>query len=135
MSKRLASVAVAMGLSWTSGALAQEGKGLWGVYDRSLKGAKYIDLTHVIAPNIPVWYGFGPSKFEPTEAPIDIDGLARKGDAYTYPKHGFEATHSRGSTGSFPRARSSSSAPTGRRPGPIPSWPPAGPSPACRSTR
>jgi hypothetical protein len=28
---------------------------LWQVYDRSLKGAKYIDLTHTITPSIPVW--------------------------------------------------------------------------------
>ena len=68
MRKRVASFVMAIGLSWTSGALAQQGKGLWSVYDRSLKGAKYIDLTHVIAPNIPVWHGFGPSKFEPAEA-------------------------------------------------------------------
>ena len=93
MRKRIASFAMAIGLSWTSGALAQQGKGLWSVYDRSLKGAKYIDLTHVIAPNIPVWHGFGPSKFEPAEAATDIDGLARKGDAFTYGKHGVEATH------------------------------------------
>jgi kynurenine formamidase len=92
MSKQVASFAVAIGLSWTSGALAQDGKGLWSVYDRSLKGAKYVDLTHVIAPNIPVWYGFGPSKFEPAEAGTDIEGLARKGEAFTYAKHGVEAT-------------------------------------------
>jgi len=26
-----------------------------------LDDAKYIDLTHTIAPDVPVWYGFGPS--------------------------------------------------------------------------
>ena len=28
--------------------------GLWTVYERSLKDAKYIDLTHTLAPSIPV---------------------------------------------------------------------------------
>jgi kynurenine formamidase len=58
---------------------------LWPVYEASLKGAKYIDLTHKIAPDIPVWYGFGPSKFAPS-----VD--AKTGKAYAYGKDGFEAT-------------------------------------------
>ena len=147
------------------------------------EGAKYIDLTHVIAPNIPVWHGFGPSKFEPAEAATDIDGFARKGDAFTLrearrrsdplrsrDRPARHAARSAGPLGAripldrraaadlrraparrrlhrgqgrrtswispagrrhrgfreeardaFRRARSSSSAPTGRRPGPIPS--------------
>ncbi len=60
--------------------------GLWGVYDRALKGAKYIDLSHVIAPDIPVWYGFGASRFAPTVDP-------KSGQPYSYAKDGFEATH------------------------------------------
>ena len=59
--------------------------GLWQVYDQSLKGAKYIDLTHTITPSIPVWRGFGPSKFAPTVDP-------KTGRPYTYDKDGFEAT-------------------------------------------
>ena len=39
---------------------AQE-PGLWRVYNETLKGAKYVDLTHTITPNIPVWAGFGKS--------------------------------------------------------------------------
>ena len=35
------------------------GKGLWKVYDKSLSQAIYVDLTHSISPNIPVWTGFG----------------------------------------------------------------------------
>ena len=58
MSKYIAGIAVILGLSSSSGALAQDG--LWSVYDHSLKGAKYIDLKQVIAPNIPEGYGFGP---------------------------------------------------------------------------
>jgi kynurenine formamidase len=92
MSKRVASVALVFGLS-ASAAMAQDDKQLWSVYDEALKSAKYIDLTHVIGPNVPVWYGFGPSKFEPTKAGADIEGYARKGDAFSYAKHGFEATN------------------------------------------
>ena len=45
--------------------------GLWQVYDQSLKGAKYIDLTHTLTPSIPVWAGFGPAKFGATVHPDD----------------------------------------------------------------
>ncbi len=59
---------------------------LWQVYQRSLKSAKYVDLTHAIAPSIPVWSGFAPSKFTPTINP-------KTGKPYTYKEDGFEATH------------------------------------------
>ncbi len=59
---------------------------LWQVYQQSLKDAKYVDLTHAIAPSIPVWEGFGSSTFEPTLNP-------KTGKPYTYKDDGFEATH------------------------------------------
>ncbi len=59
--------------------------GLWQVYEQSFKTAKYIDLTHTIAPAIPVWKGFGPSEFSPAVDPATHA-------AYTYAKDGFEAT-------------------------------------------
>jgi kynurenine formamidase len=59
--------------------------GLWQVYDNTLKGAKYVDLTHTITPSIPVWAGFGPSKFSPTLNPAT-------GQPYSYATDGFEAT-------------------------------------------
>lgn len=65
---------------------AHAADGLWGVYDHALKGARYIDLTHTIGPDIPVWYGFGPSKFMPAVDP-------KTGQPYTYAKDGFAATH------------------------------------------
>ena len=43
MSQRVAGVVVMLRLSWASGALGQDGKGLWSVYDQSLKGAKCAD--------------------------------------------------------------------------------------------
>ncbi|HEX4996806.1 MAG TPA: cyclase family protein [Terriglobia bacterium] len=58
---------------------------LWRVYDDALKNARYIDLTHTIAPDIPVWKGFGPSRFGPAVDP-------KTGRAYAYAKDGFEAT-------------------------------------------
>jgi len=58
---------------------------LWQVYTQSLKRARYVDLTHTITPNMPVWKGFGPAKFEPTINPDT-------GKPYTYANDGFEAT-------------------------------------------
>ena len=71
---------------------AAEDNSLWQVYEQSLKGAKYVDLTHTITPKIPVWAGFAASSFAPAKAGSDIEGYAKKGEAYAYAKHGFEAT-------------------------------------------
>lgn len=65
---------------------------LWTLYEQTLKQAKYVDLTHTITPNIPVWAGFGPSTFAPAKAGISVDGYVKKGQAYQYAKQGFEAT-------------------------------------------
>lgn len=59
--------------------------GLWQVYEQSLKSAKYIDLTHTLAPSIPVWAGFGPATFGPTINP-------KTNEPYQYATDGFEAT-------------------------------------------
>jgi len=58
---------------------------LWSVYDDALKDAKYIDLTHTIEPNTPVWHGFEPSRFGQTVNP-------ETGTPYTYQTDGFEAS-------------------------------------------
>jgi kynurenine formamidase len=58
---------------------------LWQVYEQSLKGAKYVDLTHEITPQTPVWAGFGPSTFGPTLNPAN-------GKPYSFKTDGFEAT-------------------------------------------
>lgn len=67
---------------------------LWSVYDQSLKNAKYIDLTHTLTPSIPMWQGFGPTRFEPTINP-------KTGKPYTYSQDGFEATRYTLSTDQF----------------------------------
>jgi len=89
----LLSIAAALGLdSSAKGTQRSHSNGnlgeapLWHVYQESLKGAKYVDLTHKINPHIPVWHGFGPSRFMPTVDP-------KTGRAYTYKQDGFEATH------------------------------------------
>jgi kynurenine formamidase len=73
---------VAMSLSCSH----QSDPPLWRVYENSLKTAKYVDLTHTITPSIPVWAGFGASKFAPTVNPAT-------NKPYAYDKDGFEATH------------------------------------------
>ncbi len=95
MNVRGAIVALVVGLSSASSGCAHRDahRDLWSVYDKELKRARYIDLTHVIGPNVPVWSGFGPSNFEPAKAGADVEGLASKGDPFTYAKHGFEATN------------------------------------------
>jgi len=64
---------------------------LWTVYERSLRAAKYVDLTHAVTPSIPVWHGFGPSSFAATTNPAT-------GQPYRYARDGFEATAYRLST-------------------------------------
>jgi len=77
-------LALALFLASTATASAKQ-PALWKVYDNSLRGAKYIDLTHTIKPDIPVWSGFGPATFAPAFSKID-------GHTFTYAKDGFEAT-------------------------------------------
>jgi len=79
----LLSAGATLGAHRSVGALAP---GLWGVYAQTLAHAKYIDLTHTIEPNSPVWHGFAPSHFAPTTNP-------ENGKPYTYKDDGFEATH------------------------------------------
>jgi kynurenine formamidase len=95
----LFSLVAAMGrelTAWAAPLPAKEAQetSLWTVYEQSLKGAKYVDLTHRINPHIPVWHGFGPSKFMPT-----VDPATNR--PYTYQKDGFEATHYDLSTDQF----------------------------------
>jgi kynurenine formamidase len=70
---------------------ADTAPGLWPAYDAALRSAKYVDLTHTITPQIPVWEGFGPPVFSPAVAGRDIPGVVKRGERFTYEKHGFEA--------------------------------------------
>jgi kynurenine formamidase len=83
--KRAAVVAVLALAAVPATASAARAPGLWQVYDQSLRQARYIDLTHEITPNMPVWKGFGPATFSAAADPAT-------GTPYTYAKDGFEAT-------------------------------------------
>jgi kynurenine formamidase len=82
---RAAGLAAALALI-AAGAAGAATPPLWRIYNDSLRGARYVDLTHRITPSIPVWAGFGASQFSPAINPAT-------GKAYTYRADGFEATH------------------------------------------
>ncbi len=58
---------------------------MWQGYEQYFKNAKYVDMTHVISPSMPVWDGFGPPVFAPAINPLS-------GRPYSYKEEGFEAT-------------------------------------------
>jgi kynurenine formamidase len=93
----LAVGAYAVGVSQNAApAVAQKGSqvNLWQTYQDVLTKARYISLSHVLAPTQPVWKGFGPSTFSPTVDPAT-------GKPYTFAESGFEATHYDISTDQF----------------------------------
>jgi kynurenine formamidase len=65
---------------------------LWDFYDSTLKNAKYIDLTHALAPGGPIGEGFSDFTVGPTLAGVSIPGLINKGEAFTYEKLGVAIT-------------------------------------------
>jgi kynurenine formamidase len=85
-----AAAALALAIPATAGAQVD----LWQVYSQALSKARYIDLTHAITPNMPVWKGFSPATFGPSVDPLT-------GQPYTYAKDGFEATRYSLSTDQF----------------------------------
>jgi kynurenine formamidase len=86
MRSRIGGVAlVAAAVALVVPATASAQSDLWKVYEQTLSKARYIDLTHTITPNQPVWKGFGPAAFSPAVDPST-------GRPYTYAKDGFEAT-------------------------------------------
>jgi kynurenine formamidase len=72
--------------------LAQEKHPFWDVYESNFKTAKYVDLTHAFEPVQPVWPGFGNATFKAAVAGADLGDYAKKGDEFTYEKHGFVAS-------------------------------------------
>ncbi|MBN6150605.1 cyclase family protein [Xanthomonas sp. AmX2] len=95
MRRPVAALLLLLLCAWASELHAQAASadlGLWRLYDDTLRRAKYIDLTHAFAPVQPVWPGFAAARFKPAVAGSDISGYARRGDEYSYDKHGFVAT-------------------------------------------
>jgi len=84
-------VAVLQFTLFVTPAISQE-TNLWDVYQRVLKKAKYVDLTHAFNPTISVWPGFGNAKFKPCVAGQEIKGYCKIGEPFDYQKHGFIAT-------------------------------------------
>ncbi len=58
---------------------------MWSVYNQTFRNAKYVDLSHTISPQIPVWEGFGPPVFGPAMNPLTSK-------PYNYATEGFEST-------------------------------------------
>ncbi|MBS7542888.1 cyclase family protein [Ancylobacter oerskovii] len=85
-------IAALAALGVLGGVARAEEPPLWKIYEQSLKGAKYIDLTHAFEPVQPVWPGFGNAVFKPAVAGRDIEGYVKKGEEFTYEKHGFVAS-------------------------------------------
>jgi len=65
---------------------------LWKVYETQLAGVRYVDLTHDIEPNMPVWEGFNQPQFSDAVARSDVAGFVSKGSPFTYGGQGFRAT-------------------------------------------
>jgi len=88
----LAMALLAAPIMLTPGVTYAADTSLWDFYQKTLKTAKYIDLTHPFSPTISVWPGFGNAKFKAARAGADIPKYVKKGEVYTYKKHGFIAT-------------------------------------------
>src|SRR5260370_6203255 len=65
---------------------------LWDLYNSVLKTAKYIDLTHAVAPGGPIGEGFADFKVGPTLAGLAIPGVIGNGEPFTYEKQGLAIT-------------------------------------------
>ena len=84
MGKR-ATVAAVLALAAVPSTATAHAPGLWQVYDHALREARYIDLTHAITPDSRSGRGSGRPSSSPSVDPST-------NEAYTYAKHGFEAT-------------------------------------------
>src|SRR5258706_13254433 len=65
---------------------------LWDFYNSVLKTAKYIDLTHAIAPGGPIGEGFADFKVGPALAGGAIPGVIGNGEPFTYERQGVAIT-------------------------------------------
>ena len=64
----------------------------WNFYDTMLARAKYIDLTHALAPGCPLGEGFKDFTVSTAVAGVTVPGLVRKGQPFTYATEGAAIT-------------------------------------------
>jgi kynurenine formamidase len=85
---------VSMGVGQVASAEHSSGRQmpLWEFYNSTLKSAKYIDLTHALAPGGPIGEGFGDFTVGPTLAGMAIPGLIQLGEPFSYEKQGAAIT-------------------------------------------
>jgi kynurenine formamidase len=85
---------LSMGAERVAGAENPDGANapLWDFYNSTLKSAKYIDLTHALAPGGPIGEGFVDFKVGPTLAGVTIPGLIQAGEPFSYEKQGVAIT-------------------------------------------
>jgi kynurenine formamidase len=74
----------AIGAPFAAGRSRARTGSLWDFYDSTLRHAKYIDLTHALAPGGPIGEGFVDFTVGPARAGVSIPGLIRKGQPFTY---------------------------------------------------
>jgi len=90
---KLTSVAIAGAFALPEEAGAQPkggGPGLWSVWDNAFARARFVSLSHVLAPDTPVWKGFPlTTKFEQGTGRLDDKSPYA---AFSYDKSGFETT-------------------------------------------
>ncbi len=68
------------------------GNPLWDFFESTLRRAKYIDLTHPMAPGGPIGEGFVDFKVGPARAGVTIPGLIRRGEPFSYSRQGVAIT-------------------------------------------
>jgi kynurenine formamidase len=94
--RRVAAWLIVAAFSSAAGAADEDRSGnglpLWDFYNSTLSHAKYIDLTHAIAPGGPIGEGFLDFTVGPTLAGIAIPGMIGKGEPFSYEKHGVAIT-------------------------------------------
>ncbi len=77
---------------WSPRAQARGDTSLWDFYRGTLRRAKYIDLTHPMAPGGPIGEGFDDFKVGPARAGVSIPGVIQKGEPFSYAKQGVAIT-------------------------------------------
>lgn len=65
---------------------------LWDFFATTLRRARYIDLTHALAPGGPIGEGFVDFKVAAARAGVSIPGLIRKGQPFSYAGQGVAIT-------------------------------------------